>query len=170
MAGPACASMLRYHVRKIWYDLWVKWVLTRVLVFYSSGLEPTCVRWMSDQVCTTAEDKYVTTGRINRVEKTLRGVSLTPPLGLHVLFGLKAAFKHFGHVFQPRAQCFLGRMRAYRHKIGDVCSQTFLSHRRVRLTFIAFKTSRTPSKQRSQAEHSVVIPAEAEDAVFSGSA
>ena len=53
------------------------------------------------------------------------GVWLTPPLGLHVLFGLKAAFKHFGHVFQSHAQCFLGRMRAYRHEIGDVCSQIF---------------------------------------------
>ena len=33
----------------------------------------------------------------------------------------------FDHVFQPHAQCFLGRMRAYWHEIGDVCSQT-LSH------------------------------------------
>ena len=36
--------------------------------FCSSALtlEPTCVRWMSDQVGTTAEDKYVTTGRIKQ--------------------------------------------------------------------------------------------------------
>ena len=31
----------------------------------------------------------------------------------------------FGHVFQPHALCFLGRMRAYWYEISDVCSQTF---------------------------------------------
>ena len=41
----------------------------------------------------------------------------------HVTYSVSLA-EDFGHVFQPHAQCFLGRTRW--HEIGDICSQTFL--------------------------------------------
>ena len=131
--------------------MWVKWVHTRVLVFYSSGLEPTCVRWMSDQVCTTAEDKYVTTGRINRVEKTdiMGSIADTPPRPPRPfrtegrLQTLRPCPPTTCPMFPWQNACILERDRR------RLQSDFPLSHRRVRLTFVAFKTSRTPPKHRS---------------------